>query len=760
MPNLIKYHIYVTFPGVGELEVFPKNNQDNDPIKYGWERTNDVWRKKVDTKLWFINEPGAGIHTFDIFASLELEECGCHRVDMRITIECGEGEELLYTGILFFIDGEWFFDFCSVSIGPRVNDPFECLFKNWETEKNVLIGPGLEVILNVDSGNYEIVTCTVHYFGELYPGVPDDRRLIYEDGCLAALDGNDWQVQEHMITTVGVGMDHLIVQTTWIRETFIGAGPPPGSGWTQATPTLWTRPLILQGPIIEEDFQSGVYLATWTVVSGSLDNGRLLSDVLIYLFDSCNEYPLRSDFLGIDPDGSAPANAAYAYAAEWIHDAVMFQMSDVVRPAVFQNATRGFTSLKKLLDCLRMNWRAFLYFDEDNQVYRIEHNSFERHANLINLVIKRPDAIRGYNTYTYDKTKIPQKETFSWSFRTNQDDWDAADIVYEDCNDVGNVKDYKIDCYHTDFQSLFESDIQDIDLLKGLMIVSQKDGEINRGIGEISGLIKANAGLSWANVVRYLWRWRMPSCAALVNGVERDFLSLIPKIRQRGFQAELCCMDILRINPAIDRVRTGLGNGEIEPFDLDLATGLMNFDLLFAPPIVLVPDTCPCEGEMLSCLYTQDLNPEGNLLTPGPGGILPEDCFILSLVVDGVQYVPTPLVFDGAVWNVIVIGGHDWVTNLADTINLLLIPYFTSPNPNEDDFDVEPNRASSIIRIKRPSCFDFEIIFHMAGVYFMTNQIGEWVSFDSGVTWYLYQDAFPAYCVGGPVLCETSNCND
>lgn len=584
---LNKYHIYVTFPGVGELEVFPKN----DAIRFGWEKTNDVWRKKVDTKLWFINEVN-GTKTFDILASMELEECGCHRLDMRLTLECAGGEENdLFAGILFFIDGTWYFDFCSVEMKPRVNDPFECLFKNWETDVNILEGSGDAITLATDTGqaNFEHLTCSNDY---PLPGGPIDPialyRNDYQEDCLTPDPGDNWQVLLHhvIITNHGAG-DIVSVATQWTRETYTGV-TPPGNGWTLVSPGFWSRKAILSGPVVEEVYFEE-YLATWTEQHRVLDNGRLLSAVLINLFGVCSDYQLRSDFFGIDPDGLAPVNDAYTYAQQWFWDAVVFNTQDVVKLNAGENTTVCNINLSKLMTCIRRFPKVFLYFDEDNQVYRIEHESFERQTKLINMVTKRPDAIRGYNTYEYEKTRIPQKELFKFSYPTNDPDWDNASIVYADCNDVGRIETYEIDCFHTDFGNLVGSGIEDIDVLKGLVLVGQKDGYINRGIGDISGEYKINAGLSWANVVRELWRWRMPSCEALVNGVQTTFLSLIPKIKGATFQAELCCMDILVLNPAIDRVRTGLGNGEFfNEISIDLGSGLADWVLLYAPPITLV----------------------------------------------------------------------------------------------------------------------------------------------------------------------------
>lgn len=609
MPGQNKYHLYVTFPDSGEIEVFPKN----ETISYGWELTNDIWRKKIDTKLWFVNE-NPSPKTFDIFATLELEECGCHRLNMRFTLEClGGVEQPLFNGILIFIDGEWFFDVCSVAIKPRVDDPFECLFKNWETDINVLEGSGDPITLTTDTGNFETVVCQQTY-DEDFPGSPS-RLQTYEDFCLPAID-NDFQVLKHEVDQATID-DDLYVRTTWIREVFNGAGPPPGAGWTLADVDFWTRPVILQGPTIESYFMA--YYATWEVQSRTLDNGRLLADVLINLFSACSNYELRSDFFGIDPDGQAPVNDAYEYAEEWIHDAVAFSMGDVVRFGAFENSTQAMINLKALFECFKKYLRVFLYFDEDNNVYRIEHDTYERHNKLINLVQMRPDAIRGYNTYTYLKEKIPQKQVFKWSYQTNDEDWDNSTIIYPDCNDVGRIEENEIECFHTDFGSLIGSGIEDIDVLKGLVIVAQKDGQIHRAPGDISGIIKANGGLSWANIVRNLWRWRMPSCEAIVNGVNTTFLSLVPKILQTEFDVELCCSDILQLNPATDRVRTGLGNGEFHSdVDIDLQNGLAKFKLVFAPPITLVDLTVSISvDDDFKCYFTDFIFQTNEDFPPG-----------------------------------------------------------------------------------------------------------------------------------------------
>lgn len=578
MPGLYKKHIYITFPE-GEIEVFPKNEN----ISYGWEFVNEVWRKKIDTQLFFQNTLGpGGQKLFDKFAYLELEACDCHRLNMRITLECeGDEEADLFLGVLIFIDGEWFFDFCSVGIKPRVRDPFECLFNNWETEHNLFDDTGDDIELNIDTGNFETHICLENY-NEDWPGTPD-RRELYESDCLTGYPGDDWSVIEHVVQVTGGGIE---VRTTWIRETFTGTNPP-GGGWHMVTPTLWTRPVILQGPTIEES-EGDIYIATWTQQTGSLDNGRLLSEVLLKLFSVCSDYGLISDFLGINPDGTAPANADYAYAEEWFHGAVLFATSDVVRHAATQNATRVMITLASLVTQLRIFAQLKMWFDYPNNSYRIEHISYNRFNKLINLVNKRPLDIRGYNTYTYDKVRVPQKETFKFGYSTNDTDWDDAGIVYQDCNDAGSIIDYKVDAFHTDFASLFGSLSTEIDITKGMVLVAQESGYVNHGIGDISGLAKANVGLSWANIVKNLWRWRRPTCSALVNGDNIVFKSVFPKIRQRGFRTYLCCNDILALDPSIDKVRTGLGNGEIDIVAIDIDSGAVDFEIILAPPITLV----------------------------------------------------------------------------------------------------------------------------------------------------------------------------
>lgn len=597
MAKRINYKVFVDFPGLGETEVFPLN----ETIRYGWKKENDVWRKYLPTKLSFVNTKGTNPHAFDIMAALEMQPCGCHKLPMRVKLVCGADENTLFEGELFFIDGEWKFDICTVEIEPRTVDPFRCLFERWEIDKNILqLSP--HVTLQISTANYETATCS-----EILSQSFDESIVEYalhnipNESCLGDYDGGDWRVMLHELRELngqhGGYVGETLYHTKWIREVFTGPGEPTGTGWTKVNDTLWTRPAILQGPSVHdgttnEHSPHREWRATYWTYSiypykDEIDNGRRLSNVITQMFSDCS-YPVRSDFFGLNPIGDHPYNSAYEYAKDWVHGVTVFSISDVVRTQAYSNAIKANINLKKLLEHFKAFFKVIMFFDEANGCYRLEHISFFQKNRVINLVKYRPDAIKGYNSYTYIKERIPEKQTFLFKWQTKDEDWDESDIVYPDCHDIGRIEETELDGIHTDFESLIGSEIEDIDFLKGIFLCAASEGEVRRGIGDISGEIKANAGLSWANIVKHLHRWDMPSCSALVNGQMSDFVTIAPKIKQTDFSAELCCTDIIELNPAVNAVRTGLGNGEInDVIEVDLSSGMADFNLVYRPPVVI-----------------------------------------------------------------------------------------------------------------------------------------------------------------------------
>lgn len=85
--------------------------------------------------------------------------------------------------------------------------------------------------------------------------------------------------------------------------------------------------------------------------------------------------------------------------------------------------------------------------------------------------------------------------------------------------------------------------------------------------------------------------------------------------------------------------------------------------------------------------------------------------YIDSLIVDGVQYVPSPLELTP---NFISIGAFNWDTSLVDAINDLAIPSFFAEYPSEEDMqvlvDALHNRPTNSLRITMPSDHTFELL--------------------------------------------------
>lgn len=86
--------------------------------------------------------------------------------------------------------------------------------------------------------------------------------------------------------------------------------------------------------------------------------------------------------------------------------------------------------------------------------------------------------------------------------------------------------------------------------------------------------------------------------------------------------------------------------------------------------------------ELESCIYCDDTN------TSDPG---PNSRYISSLIVDGVEYAPSPI---STVGNFILIGAVLWNTGLVDAINDLNIPTFFAEYPSIADFAIIDSLAN------------------------------------------------------------------
>lgn len=123
---------------------------------------------------------------------------------------------------------------------------------------------------------------------------------------------------------------------------------------------------------------------------------------------------------------------------------------------------------------------------------------------------------------------------------------------------------------------------------------------------------------------------------------------------------------------------------------------------------------------------------------------------ITSFVMDGVEYLPgTVTLFPP---NIINIGGFNYNTALADTINSIGVPYFTAEYPTQAEIQSAHAQGSgifirnNIIRFKYPVCFNFTIQANGEGDNYTWTQSA-----------YSGQNVGTQYAFAAPIDCVDTN---
>jgi len=123
----------------------------------------------------------------------------------------------------------------------------------------------------------------------------------------------------------------------------------------------------------------------------------------------------------------------------------------------------------------------------------------------------------------------------------------------------------------------------------------------------------------------------------------------------------------------------------------------------FVEPSTLDCCDLPCGCQFVECEYYQDMGPMMRQSTLNT-------LRIASFVVDGVEYITTPVSF-GAI-KIIDIGGKPYVTNLVDKLNAIGAPYFSFNYSSRE----EPGKGLRFFKLKRLACFEFRILITEFGV--------------------------------------------
>lgn len=586
-----KYTFNIDFPNVGSREVFPINGS----LQWQYKKENEkrYFRKELITKLIFQNDSKESITDFDPWYLLERNKDRCAEVKLNITGECDD-----YKAKATVLDADFDAEICRVDVKFAPDDPYSCIHNNWERERNIL-PPLVPQTAQVFSGEIEISQkCFTRINGSAFDSI--DRAnfpysLVTEcaDGSTIDLD-DGWSPFTTFFYHESNGDPNnpdagvWFLEMTYIREKSASATEPSGFGWISVDGG-YAR--IAPTKIVNEQIGYGIVRIDRELALPDglgIDNGRLLNDVILYLFNEHCSLPVVSNFFGINPDATNPDNTAYDKALLVLQELMVFHKGDIIRHNADDNVSLLNMTLKKLLEMLKIIFNVE-YRIRDDKIY-LEHYSYFQADLKLDLTQEQwLDCIKDAYKWTYKKEVIPSQELFEWEERsdegTNSYEFDARPILYtEDCFvDSNEKRNFRADVVMTNILALIDSgDIDEWNITaNSFVLVATSGGEIIREAGALSGEPKLNGSLAWANLITSFHYWGRPMKRGFVHGLPTEFTSPQKIRKQAPITIQMCCEDLANFDPERMIVQTQLGFGEVENAVYDEPAGTLTLDLVF-----------------------------------------------------------------------------------------------------------------------------------------------------------------------------------
>lgn len=516
-----------------------------------------------------------------------LDSDPCDQVEFVIQYNASE----VWSGQLNLKKGTWNPLLCTVRFTPDVKNDDYCLKENWEEENN-MFSYGSEVIAETFFGTLTEVTC-----GPVNQSTPIQINGFFElnvNGCLAdvsAYAGIRFYIEE---ITPGSSYDHY---ATWVTEQAVvacsGGVPvsPPGDGWVllnndcggSGNATWGRKPQVTY--MGEVSGTSGKYWDnTYSVVgsdASTYGNGRLFSDIIAGLTAGCS-YTVKSDFFGINADATAPSNSAYT-ASSAVQDIIVYQKSDIKNPDASNPATIRNLTLKDLLEWLEQMFAVVWQIQDSGATLRLEHISYFAGSNGDDLTSLHPTYVANKNTFTYETGNLVPREKFEWMDETTDADFKGLDIIYPSgCADASREAEViRVNGVFTDLGTVNSSpeNVQDEGFF--FMAVDEISGTyyMNRETGEISGEIKPNAHLAWANLQENYLSWNRQQSSGTMNNVSTSFNDYIKAKKQESIFYPLSVTDFFNKDFS-EKLNTEIGWGEVASASYSSKSCLLTVELL------------------------------------------------------------------------------------------------------------------------------------------------------------------------------------
>lgn len=509
-------------------------------VEVGWDSVIE-WKKDSDSinytknpkRDWLINcarLPAAwGANAPEIFQALYDASEDCETFECSVEVECPAGSDTwseVWAGEFSSKDWKINDDKKIISVKPKEVNPLDCVKETWKTDRNI----------------YGIAAWqTVKPYFHIYEEV---ERLIKSTPPTATCPSPPVVANYCLYDTETILDDQQNFCVYYYHRHRL---PGTCSGSTPVEPddfTTWN--LLTDNCPTSSDWWACPDNAR---IPYTFIHGLRLQDVLEYLFDETGcGLTVKSDFFDMNADASAPANGAYTAAAQYCHNLVVFQKSDVKRHDASDPARSPSFRIKlvDLLTDLRTMFNLEWTITDAGTTFRIEHVSYFAAA-----------AGNDYSAASYKKELEADKADANRLTR----------FFYRDqqCYDYFRGSPIEIYCGEEEKEvrlALFSCDIEFITSDDGLESIGD-DGFVLMSTLDSGGTlynVSNNRPLSWTELHENFHKWEMAG-AGEINGAPVTPESIKKTRKQPAFRAPHCCDDTFS---PFDTITTDLGDGQVQ----------------------------------------------------------------------------------------------------------------------------------------------------------------------------------------------------
>lgn len=539
---------------ISRTQAYPVSNTI---FSYKRERNNIFYRQTPTADIRFGGASVLQSGSYNWLSLLDPEECEV--VTIELEVYCSGVWVLYWTGQFTWLDIRHDADNCLMWVRPKTQDQYTCFMAGVEEKVSA----------------FELTVVEISPYGEL-------AELFIDCNTSGPYDPDD-------VTTAnppdGFPPDLIWCLPPESNYTFTQFAPD-GVTLEKYLVTCYQRlvaPGTCNGAVASSPFEANPFVqwfilenncptdSLWwrcpggasAFVRSKLPYGRDFKAVIELIFESCG-LSVVSDFFGINPDATAPGNAAYEFADMYTKKMTLHQKSDVKRPYVSDPAKPKMWDFKRNQMLSSITIMFNVYWTITGTTVRIEHISYFDTAGGIDA-----SSVAMANETEADVDDKIKEEVFYWMDAEAVTPYFQGLPITYDCGE--DEAERRVPIISTDLSIINENNNSDI-FDEGFVLVSNQE---NAGTLYV---IRDNCPLSFTELHDALHRHYRYFKDMTINGVAATALSTRGTRRQIPFTTRLCCDDAF--NPEL-LVETLAGFARVLTAERDISNDTVRLELKY-----------------------------------------------------------------------------------------------------------------------------------------------------------------------------------